>query len=110
MVYTAGVKEYLVGGMAIIDPGDAYDSAKELEDITSWLHNGRILLTHGELFSGMEANTVVWVTPDMGMYMHGRSNASRATNKMCVVTKSDMHELEKVRRDFNVIELGKPSN
>ena len=26
MVYTAGVKEYLVGGMAIIAPGDAYDS------------------------------------------------------------------------------------
>ena len=63
-----------------------------------------------ELFSGMEANTVVWVTSDMGMNTHGRSSASRATNKMCVVTKSNVHKMEEVRRDFNDIFLDLEGN
>ena len=110
MVYTAGVESYTVNGVASLDPGDDYDSAKELEDITSWLHNGGILLTLCELFSGMEANTVVWVTSDMGMNTHGRSSASRATNKMCVVTNCNVTKMEEVRRDFNDILLDLKGN
>ena len=58
----------------------------------------------------MEANTVVWVTSDMGMNTHGRSSASRATNKMSVVTNCNVTKMEEVRRDFNDILLDLKGN
>ena len=103
--YTGGVKTYGVIGVATHCPLSPSQHSEELGGAEEWLHKGGVLVTHGELFSGMECPTVVLVIQDMGQSILARSNMLRAVARLVIIADIAHAKTEAIKKHFTVVEI-----
>ena len=72
----------------------------------NWLSFGGVLLTHNLLFSGCEADIVIFVSQDWGAVCASndefRSGVTRAVADLCVVTSDIGFDRGKLEKYFDV--------
>jgi GTPase SAR1 family protein len=104
--YTGGVETYDMSGVATHCPLSPSQRDEEVGGAEEWLDKRGVLVTHGELFKGMECPSVIWVTRNMGASRKGRSSMMSAVARLVVLTDSNHVNTQAVKTHFTVVEGG----
>lgn len=109
-IYDAGIKMFIMDGTTHYyyyyrncEEDDKYGDTTVVQ---TWLNSGGVLLTHNFLFSGCEADVVIFVSQDWGAICASndefRSGVTRAVADLCVVTSNIGFDRDKLEKYFNV--------
>ena len=112
------VKPLLTGDVTLYDAGveqfDSFnrprhysaDTARQRQELITWISYGGVLLTHDSMFRGCEAETIVFLTHRWGAGGgQPRSGPTRAVSQLCLVASDHGIKPEEIKQHFTVVDM-----